>query len=551
MGAHRPGGRDQVGGRSLTTTAARVVPNVPTFSVDAGFWYRVPDHLQVEVGSQVRVPLSGRRVRGWVVEVGQRPSERLKDIAGVSGEAPVFDEMLLRSLNWASVHYVAPMAVVLAKATPPNLPGRIPAPPVHQVPEADPTHPILAVARASAQDKRHPAVAMVGPWRRLAWLPSLGPVLAAGHNVAVVTATAAEVDQVASHARPLFADRVVAVPVEGDREITDAWMAAQRPGSVVVGPPRLACWRMGRLGLVVVLEEGRRAMKDKQTPTIHVREMVRTRSRAEGFNVVFFGPTPSVETLAAGATVVRASRRAWAPVEIVDRSGEPPGAGLLSDRVIATLRRLGRDEAGRAFVLTSRRLVEDVVDEVNRRLGKGAAAAHPGGVIAAVGTERDLAALEPVRVAVAVSIDLMPGAAGYRGDEEAIRVLARLGNSVLPGGRLMAQTSQPDSPLATALRRGDPVPFLEKVLADRAVQGMPPAREMVAIEVRGQIDPRIPDEISSLDGVDVYGPAELEDGLRWLVAGRLDRIRPRLRALAAAWRERGATIRIDADPIDL
>ncbi|MDI9465838.1 MAG: hypothetical protein QM393_09775, partial [Bacillota bacterium] len=75
----------------------------------------------------------------------------------------------------------------------------------------------------------------------------------------------------------------------------------------------------------MVLEEGRRAKKDRQTPTTHVREILRTRSRADGFNLVFFGPTPSTETLAAGATVVRATRRAWAPVEVVDRSGEPPG----------------------------------------------------------------------------------------------------------------------------------------------------------------------------------------------------------------------------------
>src|SRR5690606_16350233 len=64
------GRRHQVGGGSLTLRAVRVVPNVPSFSVDGGFWYSVPESIEVVVGSQVRVPLSGRRVRGWVVEVG-------------------------------------------------------------------------------------------------------------------------------------------------------------------------------------------------------------------------------------------------------------------------------------------------------------------------------------------------------------------------------------------------------------------------------------------------------------------------------------------------
>ncbi|HLV90820.1 MAG: hypothetical protein J5I28_09465 [Acidimicrobiales bacterium] len=549
MGTHRPGGRDQVGGRSLTTPAARVVPNVPTFSVDGGFWYRIPEHLEVTVGSQVRVPLSGRRVRGWVVEVGTRPPAKLKDIAGVSGEAPVFDTAMLRSLEWASIHYVAPLAVVLSKATPPNLPRRIPKAPVHEVPESA-AHPIRVVAEASARGKRHPAIALVGPWRRLEWLAALGTALGAGRNVAVITATAAEAEEVSGKAMELFGDRVVLVPTEDDKAITDAWMAAQRPGSLVVGPPRLACWRMGDVGLVVVLEEGRRVMKDRQTPTIHVREMVRTRARAEGFNAVFFGPTPSVETLAAGATVVKATRRAWAPVEIVDRSGEPPGEGLLAERVVGALRRLGREAGDRAFILANRKLVDQVVDELNRRLGRGAAAPQPGGVIASVGTERDLATLDPVRLTVASTIDFMPGAAGYRGEEEAIRVLARLGNAVLSGGRMMAQTSDASSPLADALRRGDPIPYLERVLAERARQGMPPAREMLAVEVRGEHDPRVEEEIGRLEAVDVFGPAEIEEGRRWLLAGRLDRARPRLRELAGIWRERGITVRIDADPID-
>lgn len=490
-------------------------------------------------------------MRGWVVEVAERDPERLKDVSGVSGEAPVFDVRLLRSLEWAAAHYVAPLAVVLAKATPPNLPGRIPADPTDALPSPPGLHPVKAVAAASGAGKRLPAIALVGPWRRLDWVAELAATLAGGRSAAIVTATAAEVAEVEQAARKAFGDRVVSVPTEGDREITEAWTASQRPGVLVIGPPRIACWHVASLGLVVVLEEGRRVMKDRQTPTIHVREILRTRSRAEGFNLVFFGPTPSTETLAAGATVVRATRRAWAPVEVVDRSGEPPGQGLVSDRVVAALRRLGRAEGEKAFVLTTRKMVESVIDELNRRLGRGAAAEHPGGVIAGVGTERDLAALEPVRLAVCLNIDMMPGAAGYRGEEEAIRLLARLGNSVLPGGRMIAQTEDPDSPLAVALRRGDPIPYLERVLADRARQGFPPAREMLAVEVRGEPGDELEEEIASLEAVDCYGPAVMEDGLRWLLAGRLDRVRKALREKAAIWRERGLTVRIDADPIDL
>ena len=41
----------------------------------------------------------------------------------------------------------------------------------------------------------------------------------------------------------------------------------------------------------------------------------------------------------------------------------------------------------------------------------------------------------------------------------------------------MAQTSMPDAPLVTALRRGDPVPYLEGLLVERARLGCPRHRD--------------------------------------------------------------------------
>lgn len=484
------------------------------------------------------------------MEVAERTPDRLKELLGVSGESPVFDAGLLRSLQWAATHYVAPLAVVLAKASPPNLPGTPSQLPPAAFPIADTRHPIGGLAREAAGGTRRPAVAIVGSWRDLEWVSALAPVPAAGRSVMIVTATGSEVTEVAARARAVFGERVVEVPTEGDREVTDAWTAAQQPGVVVVGPPRVAAWQVGGLALAVVLEEGRRSMKDRQTPTIHVRELVRNRSRVEGVSAAFFGPTPSVEILSAGAAVERTARRAWGSVEIVDRSTEAPGGGLLSDRVIAALRSLARAGSERAFLLTSRRMVEAVVDEGNRKLGAASFGAYPEGVVASVGSERDLAGLSPVRVAVAVSIDLMPGSAGYRGEEESLRQLARLANSVVSGGRLMAQTIQANSPLATTLRRGDPIPYLEHVLAERARQGMPPAREMMAIEVRGGEAGAVGEQLAGLSGIDVFGPVPTEEGMRWLLAGRLERARPKMRELAASWREKGSAVRIDADPID-
>ena len=80
------------------------------------------------VGSIVRVPLGGRRSRGWVVSTAEGDPKGLKELLAVSGDLPVFGPELLGVLRWAAIHYVAPLATLLSKAGPPNLPRHIPSP---------------------------------------------------------------------------------------------------------------------------------------------------------------------------------------------------------------------------------------------------------------------------------------------------------------------------------------------------------------------------------------------------------------------------------------
>jgi primosomal protein N' (replication factor Y) len=582
------------------------VPDVPSFAVDDGFWYSVPPHLAASImlGSLVRVPLSGRRVRGWVVELGKGPNRALKEISGVSGAAPVFDESLMKSLNWMSSHYVAPVPVLLAKATPPNLPQTPDsAEAVTTVPGPD--HPLAAVAGVAARDGKIPAQAILGQWRAGEWLSALGPVLTAGKSAMVVAASAAEASRVAKWGRRHFGGAVIDASGDDNAELTRAWSDAQAPGRLLVGTPRVATWGMAALTLAVVLEEGRRAMKERQTPTLHVRDVLHTRSRLEGFTPVFLGPTPSVEILSAGAKVRRVGGRAWGLVEVVDRSEEPPGSGFLSGRVIAALKATaGKGE--RCFVFTHRRtgaaslrcvtcrairacgrcgayvgrveacprcgahlgpcahcgsgefeemgtVPQRLVTEINRALGRGFSAVHPADTKVTVGTERDLAALPPVALAVAADADGMLMGTGYRTTEEALRQLARVATAVERGrgARMMVQTSHPDSDLMQALRRGDPIPYLERVLNGRSREGMPPSVEMIALELRGQVPRGVVDDLEPLPGATVLGPAKVDEGERWLLTGDLGSARLRLRDLVGRWREEGVTVRVDADPIDL
>lgn len=589
------------------TPAARVVPDVASFSVDGGFWYSIPEHLAADlhIGSIVRVPLSGRKVRGWVVELAEERPGKLKDVAGISGSGPVFNQGLLETLLWSARHYVAPFSTLLGRASPPNLPRATPQ--AASVPgvEVPPGHALGGLVGRTASDTRDPVVALVANWRRLDWLRQLGPVFTAGKSVLVVAAAAAEVREIRDAAFDLWGDLTAAVLGEDDKTDTEAWEAAQSPPRLVVGTPKTASWQIPGLGLVVVLEEGRRAMKDRQTPTIHVREVIRNRSRVEGFNLAFYGPTPSVELLSAGAEVIHQGNRAWPLVEVVDRTEEQPGGGYLSERTVAAIS--GVAKANRhVFVFTHRRIAyasmrctrcralricsscgarvgrvdqcprcgtgvgpcekcggdtfeemgtipERLVAEINRRVGHGAAKEHPADSLITVGTERDLAGLAPVELAVAADVDGMLMGIGYRTSEEALRQLARLALSVSrrSGSRLMLQTSRPGSLLVTTMRRGDPIPYLERVLVERAREGSPPAIDMIAIEVRGEIPQNVDTELASLEGAAVMGPMTLERGKRWLMVGKLGKARLQLRTIVGRWRDSGATVRVDVDPIDV
>ncbi|HEY5889306.1 MAG TPA: hypothetical protein VIW94_01210 [Acidimicrobiia bacterium] len=607
MGADRSGtGYCQLSRLLITAHAALVVPAVPTFSVDSGFWYSVPHHLRgdVGIGVRVRVPLGGRKVRGFVVDLGEREGN-LKEVLGVSGEVPVFGPALLKSLRWAAQHYVAPLSVVLEKAAPPTLPkSRAGTPLTGRVVEAPAGHPLAAFARTLAARERHPAVSYCVHWNDSSWMDVVAPVLNSNQSIMVVSATVRESNRIAESMQRRFPESVVLVPDGNDSKVTRAWEAATRTGTILVGTPRVAAWPMTEFGLAIVIEEGRRAMKDRQTPTIHVRDLLRTRSRIEGFGLLFVGPTPSVETKAAGAETIQ-PERPWGLVETVDRRDDPPGSGFLSDRAVAALKNTA-GAGNRAFVFTHVR-AEDasarcvscrslrrctrcgsqigqrpsclrcgleapkcancggvqfesmgsiprrIVAELEKRVGSGLVGLVDGGRPITVGTERDLAAVEGIQLAVAVDVDSLLYGSNYRASEEAIRVLARLVGCVVRGKgfRTLLQTSDPDSPLIVALRRGEPIPYLESILAERARDGFPPATEMLAIEVKGADPESVSADIAASAPGMVMGPVPSGDGLRWLLQGDLGLVKTELRRVVQRLRDSGAAVRVDADPIDL
>ncbi len=610
MGVDRGCRRARCGSGPLSQTGAsgrvaRVVPAVPSFSVDQGFRYLIPESMadRITVGSIVRVPLSGRRVKGFVTACEDGDPGGLREIAQVSGRSSAFDPVHLEALKWCANHYVAPLSVVLERTLPPNNP---PAPPVlgeQVVPRPEPTGvtPGRGGSGITVWLTSHPDASGLAA--------RINASLAVDRSAMIVAPTGAEATGLAAQLTGVVAREVVLV--HGDmpaRSITDAWVRARHHPVVLVGTPRVAAWAVHTPGVVIVVEESRRAMKDRQTPTVHARDLLRVRARTERFGLVFAGPTPSVEVLAGGPSIESSAGRLWSLVEVIDRRSEPPGGGILTDAARHAIRSVtGR--GGRTFVFAHRRGyaasmrcvacrtvrkcnscgsrpdpgvtcsrcgapvgpceacgaerfeplgagVGRLVEEVGRIVGREKVGEFPFEGPVEVGTERDLAGVGGYDLVVFTDVDGILFGTSFRAAEECLRVGGRLAGAVRHGSgrRLLLQTNEPDHPVVAALRRADPLPALRQEAESRAALGYPPAGELAVVEIRGDVQVGSIGEVisSTAPGIVVMGPAHGPNGHRWLVqAPDLAQFRGAIRPHIQRWRDSGAVVRVDVDPIDL
>lgn len=588
---------------------AQIVPDLPTFAVDDGFSYRVPAELdELCVGSVVRIPLGSRRIRGYVVSTRVGDTAKLKPIISISGDYPVFDERLLQTLRWAALHYVAPLAVLLGRAAPSNLARGKGKAPKDDIPAL--VSPLDEISRASAAGKhtRPTCLVTAGPYvTDIAGI--VNAPLAAGRNVAIVAPTLDEAAELATQLEAVYGDRVQFVTSSlPAKDSTKLWVRAQRHrGVLTVGTPEIALWPMGTPALWVVVEEGRRAMKSKQTPTLQVRDLIRRRAMVERTGAVFIGPVPTLDTLAKGAAVVEPPGRVWPLVEILDRREDPPGGRSLGVRTVQAIKQVVRS-GGQVFVFVSRRgyapafrcikcrelrrcpecgsgpdrgdacrrcgaalgacvecggrrfeplgaAVGRVAEELARHLGSEVVGPRDSGRQVIVGTERDLPYVPETALSVAVDADSLLMAPNYRAEEDAMRLLARVATTVAKsrGRRCLIQTAQPDHAVFGALRSGHPIEYLTSVIAERERDRLPPAATLLAIETSGDATEHAADiEKLGDDGVQVHGPEVGGGRTRWfLQADSMQASRVRLRSIVQRWRDAGLKVRVDADPIDL
>lgn len=347
-------------------------------------------------------------------------------------------------------------------------------------------------------------------------------------------------------------------------------------------------------------------MRSPGTPTLNVREVIARRSSAEGFPLEFFGPVPTLEAVAMGASIVAPTQRQWPMVEVVDRGEEAPGAAVLTERVKSAIRGAVASDSP-VFVLvgsrgyapafrcvacgeirrcancssaasrndTCRRCgsslggctscgagrfqalgagIGRIVDDIAGVVGHDMVGRAEDGRLVTVGTERDLIGVHDMGLPIAVDIDGFTMAPHYRAGEDGLRLLVRLAQTVNKGSgsRCVIQTADPNQPVVEALVHGRSQDFLLTELASRRRFGFPPIGSLIAIETDEPHDAS--DVLLEAVGshASVLGPATVGERRRWLIQGSgLDSVRLALRPVVSALRSKGARVRVDVDPIDL
>ncbi|MCU1426959.1 MAG: replication restart helicase PriA [Actinomycetia bacterium] len=327
------------------TRVCRVVPDVT--ALERSFDYLVPDDIgaSLRVGTIVRVPLHGRRVRAWVVEDGVEPETdpaKLLAVHSVVSAGPPADVVALA--EWTARRWCGPRVAVLRTASPPNN-VRDHAPAIverNAVAITDPTNDVERSADAIALDASLSARAV------LQWPPLVDRrrlverlIAPAGSTIIAVadgSRAAALVDSLARRghrALLLHSDASAAVR-------TRAWSDARAGHCVVIGGRVVAFAPVPDLAAAIVVDDADEALQEERVPTWHARDVLAERAARAGAHFAIVSAAPTTHAVVQYGEPLRppsdVQRAGWPRLEIVDRREEPPGAGLYSPALADALR---------------------------------------------------------------------------------------------------------------------------------------------------------------------------------------------------------------------
>ena len=303
----------------------------------------------------MRVPLHGRRVRGWVVADGIQPEARrseLRPLAKVVSAGPPPEVVEL--CRWAAWRYAGPLPLLLRSASPPNVVSESAEPELHTAvfPPRDAPDDV-AVDALVARERGLLAWPPGAEWQDV-----VGALVANEASTIVVAPDSNRVRALVDDLRRCGREVIVMRGNEPDARRTESWDRARAGATVVVGGRVAVLAPVPDLAAILVLDEGDEALEEERAPTWNARELALERARRAGARCTLVSPAPTLEAEASAGPPARPSRPferdSWPRFDVVDLRDEPPGRGLFSDALTAALH-AAVDHGGRAVCVVNRK----------------------------------------------------------------------------------------------------------------------------------------------------------------------------------------------------
>lgn len=283
----------------------------------------------MRVGAIVRVPLHGRRVRGWVVAddvESEADPAKLLDVIAVVSAGPPADVVALT--EWVARRWVGPRVAVLRSASAPNhvAPSSVGALVSDSTAALRPAAAMRVIRQPPLLDRRAQVAELCAP---------------SGSTI-VCVADAGRSRALAAYLAGLGREVALLHSFESDAARTQGWRRAAQGGCVVIGGRIAALAPVPDLGAAIVVDDADEALQEERSPTWHGRDVLHERALRSGVAFTMCSPALTVEALtAAGVAVERPApdveSGGWPRVQVVDRREEPPGSGLLSEALATAL----------------------------------------------------------------------------------------------------------------------------------------------------------------------------------------------------------------------
>lgn len=469
-------------------------------------FYSLPEGMEVEVGSRVRVIFANAFYTGCVSRLDAEPGMdpgRIMPIEAVEEGLPAASAQEIGFWRSLAAYYLCTVGEVYKVAYPAlfNHQSKLKLPQTGLLPQAvlPPQDSALAnTIRHTWQHSSGKVILLSGMGYGEVLQQLAGETLAEGRSVLVLAPEMSRAD-----ALPQAALSYHSGLTPGKRKAVAERVRTGEP-CLVVGTRSALFLPFRNLGLIVVTQEHDPAYKqDAPAPRYHARESAIMLAAIHGAHVILTSPTPSLESVynARCGRYIESGREQGARatgLEIIDISAEyrkKGMAGAFSLKLLQRMREsLQRSEqvllvAPRRIYEAGRKVEDNVLDYFPAARVANLEQGQPDDdydiYIASTASSRSFRCRNLGLVGL-VNWDGMLSRQDFRADERAFQLLEQF-RGMSP--QLVIQTREPRHPVFEAVQKGDSP--ADTFLAERSLVGYPPYTRMVKVLVKDKLEKRL------------------------------------------------------------